>query len=342
MNNSMTHQRPSRQVSTPLVRDIAAATPLTPTWSIDFTQQSPAEAGLQFSRASSAGCYDRNGQWVTVPTNTLRINHNPATGLPYGFLSEGQRTNYLRNSTAPATQTISLSSGTYTLQVQGSGSCTPSLGTASGSGLVTATEGAPCVFTLTSSGSVTFTVGGSLTRFQCENGSSPSSFITTAGATVTRAADIASLPLGNWFNPLGGAFAYVAGASPISNGNTLGLDDASGANSTYVNSYIRNVIMGMFFRLNGTPVADHKIYVTQPVGKQNKVAFSYGTQGTRLCINNQVHGFSSTSSANAEVTTLRIGHRNDGTSVSHINEHVVRVDYFDTILTPNQLQQLTD
>ena len=337
----MTHQRPSREVSVPAVEDIAAAKPLVPTWSIDFTQQSPADAGLVFTRASNAGCYDKNGNWVIALTNTLRINHNPATGIPYGFLSETQRTNYLRNSATPATQTISLSAGTYTLQVEGAGSCTVSAGTATGTDMGIVSPGTPRTFTLTTAGTVIFTVNGSLTRFQCENGSTPTSFITTATAAATRSADVASVPFSGVFNPQGGTLAYVAGASGVNGANTVGLDDDTGSNNTYINLYIRNTLTGMFFRLNGIQVADHKLYVNRTVGMPSKVAFTYGTQGTSLYANNKLVGNTAVSSANATIVMLRIGHRNEGTSVSHINEHVQRVDYFNTVLTPTQLQQLT-
>ena len=111
-----------------------------------------------------------------------------------GLLSEDSRTNFLLNSGSPATQTTaSLATGTYSLWVNGSGSATPSAGTATITGAAAATQGAPNTFVVTAPGTVTVTVAGSLHQFQCELCESttgyPTSYIPTAGAIASRAAD---------------------------------------------------------------------------------------------------------------------------------------------------------
>lgn len=108
----------------------------------------------------------------------------------FGLLPYEARTNLLLNSTAPATQTTgSLGTGTYTLWCNGSGSVTPSGGTATITGAAAATNGAPNTFTVTVAGTVVCTVAGSLNAFQLESGAFGTPFIVTAGATATKAND---------------------------------------------------------------------------------------------------------------------------------------------------------
>jgi len=160
------------------------------------------DSRLVFSRASSAtdSIYtDAAGSvYNTYLTDVPRMTAS-------GYLHEGSRVNRLLVSTVPATQTTaSLATGTYTLWVIGTGSATSAAVTATGTGFGAATAGVPNVFVLTGAGTVRVTVAGSLNRFQLELGSFPSSFIVTAGAVVTRSADLCAMSM----NP-DGAFTIV-------------------------------------------------------------------------------------------------------------------------------------
>jgi len=145
---------------------------------------------------------------VTRASNETSLLPTSASGAP--FLTFGSNvaaivpglglqiyqaaTNFLLNSTAPATQTTgSLSTGTYTLWVNGSGSATMSSGTATGCGTGTATNGTPVTFTITVAGTCTVTKSGSLNAFQLESGTFGTPLIVTAGATATRASDVVTL-----------------------------------------------------------------------------------------------------------------------------------------------------
>ena len=116
---------------------------------------------------------------------------------PNGLMSFQGATNYLLNSDSPATQTTgSLTAGTYTLWVIGTGTATPSAGTATGcTGFATTSAGTPTNFTCTGAGTVTVTVSGSLNRFQLENtlgnlSNYATSYIPTTSAPVTRQPDV--------------------------------------------------------------------------------------------------------------------------------------------------------
>jgi len=133
-----------------------------------------------------------------------------ASGVPRlnasrGILLENTATNRLLNSDTPATQTTtSLTTGSWTLWVIGTGSATPSAGTATITGAAAATAGSPNTFTVTVAGTVTVTVAGSLTRFQLEQASFPTSYVPTVGSVVTRNADSLTASLGAWFNASAG------------------------------------------------------------------------------------------------------------------------------------------
>lgn len=147
-------------------------------------------------------------------------NNAPRFSGAAGMVVESQaRTNYLLNSTAPATQTTgSLPAGpsNYCLWVIGTGSATVAAGTAVGTGFGTATAGNPIIFNVTTAGTVVVTVTGSLNRFQLERGGSPTSFIVTAGATATRAAETLTKPVGAWFTQSIGTLLAV-GTEPLVN-----------------------------------------------------------------------------------------------------------------------------
>jgi hypothetical protein len=93
--------------------------------------------------------------------------------------------NLLLNSGAPATQSVTLIVGTYTLKMVGGGSVTTSAGTATGTGFGTATQGSNNTFTVTIGGSVTFTCSGSITRFQLNSGSTAVDYCPTTTSATT-------------------------------------------------------------------------------------------------------------------------------------------------------------
>ncbi|WP_232629169.1 hypothetical protein [Methylobacterium sp. Leaf118] len=164
-----------------------------------------------FSRASTGTYFDAGGILRTGASGALRFASDRSTGENLGALIEEASTNFLLQSDTPATRTVSLAAGTYTLWVEGTGSAALSGGTASG----TATAATPVTFTLASTTSVTVTVSGTLTRYQLETGSFRSTYIPTTTAAVTRAADAYqwTLPTDFW-NPTEGTFYLDAVTAP--------------------------------------------------------------------------------------------------------------------------------
>lgn len=152
-------------------------------------QVTAASTSLILTKAGTSGTahvYEGHGSvdYIETPTTSARygvpISKNPITGQ-MGLMVEPPRINSLLNSHTPATQTVSLAAGTYTLSCKGIGSVA-----LSGGPTGTATEGAPVTFTLGGTTSVTFTVASVLTWFQCELGANATSVIETFGAARSR------------------------------------------------------------------------------------------------------------------------------------------------------------
>lgn len=144
---------------------------------------------------ATSGAYARTGTATDLLPSSVSgaaynsFGANEIRETAGGILTEASRQNSALNSATPASQTITLATGTFTLWVNGSGSCEVAANTAVGSGFGTATHGNPITFAISSGGTVDLTVTGSLNAFQVENGPFGSSFIETAGTAVTRSLD---------------------------------------------------------------------------------------------------------------------------------------------------------
>jgi hypothetical protein len=155
---------------------------------------------ITFTRASSATFIDSAGTLQTAATDVPRFDHNPTTGESLGLLVEEARTNLLLNSGTLSTQSATVTAVAHTLHFTGTGTITLTGASTAGPLVGTGTGEANRVsltFTPTA-GSLTLTVSGTVTNAQLEAGAFRTSYIATAGATATRAADVASITGANF------------------------------------------------------------------------------------------------------------------------------------------------
>ncbi len=199
-----------------------------PAWAFDGLLGLGLDA-LSVARAGPATYRDARGERVTAGPDTLRLDHDPATGEPLGALIEAERTNVLHDSFNPATQTRTLNAGVHTVSMAGTGQVEIT-GAASG----TATADAPLSFTLDSGGDVTFTPSGGVTAFQCEAGSDATSLIETpADNGATRPADVVSAMDLAWFAPAHATILLAVDDPDVptdEGARLLSLDDGGDAN----------------------------------------------------------------------------------------------------------------
>lgn len=132
--------------------------------------------------------------------NTVNANGivTEAQGSPIatakGLLLEKSASNRFKNSDAPATQTLSVNAAPFTFSMKGAGSFNITPNTAVGTGFGICTEGNDIHLDISSGGLVDCTLTGDATLAQMERRFFSTSFIITAGASVTRAADILTIP----------------------------------------------------------------------------------------------------------------------------------------------------
>lgn len=336
-----------RRVTRPVLRPRSPLPGLPqPLWTMDFVRHPTLAGGqgrpaLTFVRGSDA--WDPLRQ-VMVGPDTPRFNAN-------GLLIEGQRRNYLHDSANPATQTRSLTAGTYTLWLEGTGTVALSGGPSG-----TASAGNPVTFTLAVTTSVTFTVSGAVDRFQCETdpdytliGVFVSSFIETPLADgATRKPDLVSSTDVSWFNPVEGTILSVvryntSKAELIASSNAQGIftiSDGSPNNRIDLNrNGVANAVryvgsqagLGIFLIDDDLPTKDRSINVTS-YRSGHSAFFRDGGQALTETINDQYQPI-------VDANTVSVGNRfNTG---SFLDGYFETVSYWPRALSNVTLRNIS-
>ena len=156
--------------------------------------------GAQFEQASTVGEYIPT---VAAINSAPRFDHNPTTGESLGLLVEEARTNVLLNSATLSTQSVTVAAAANTLSFYGTGTVTLTGVSTAGPLVGTGANNRVSLTFTPTVGVLILTVSGSVTNAQLEAGAFPTSYIPTTTATVTRAADVASITGSNfssWYN----------------------------------------------------------------------------------------------------------------------------------------------
>lgn len=249
---------------------------------------------------------DGAGGFVEVGENFKRF-----IGRDRRMLIEGQRTNQLLNSAAPATQTVPVTAAVRTLSFYGTGTITLS-GASTAGPLVGRGAGLRSVLVFTpTAGDLTLTITGDVRFANLEDGGTATSWIPTTSAPVTRATEQYSTPLAGLMPSKGGVllFGVVIGFSARDSADqmlfTFDVDGTSGnrlllANaSTGANIRATNIV-------GGTSTTGPVAGVMTP-GQLLRGAFSFDASGYDLHLIGQ--GTTSVAGATAALTfaNLRLG-----------------------------------
>jgi hypothetical protein len=200
-----------------------------PTLDLNFAQTKQLDPRITFSRSSSGTYFDNTGVLRTASANQARFDHDPVTGESLGLLVEEARSNLLLNSGTLATQSVTVTATAYWLSFYGTGSITLSGASTAGPLVGTGTNDRVVLGFTPTAGTLTLSVAGTVTNAQLEAGSFPTSYIPTAGSTVTRAADVAQMTgtnFSSWYSQNEGT-VFV---------ETKKVDDTGGSGAWYFGS----------------------------------------------------------------------------------------------------------
>ena len=159
---------------------------------------------ITFTRATTALYVDPNGELRTAAVNEPRFKYDLVSGQCEGLLTEASATNLLLNSQVLSTQSVAVSSTTYTLSFTGTGSITLSGASTSGQ-LIGTGDGeinrVSLTFSVPTGGTLTLAVSGQVINAQLETNLAPTTYIPTTTSSATRAGEQAQI-LGRNFSNL--------------------------------------------------------------------------------------------------------------------------------------------
>lgn len=315
------YSRVSRSLALPISKMPSFIIPLA-----DKLDSSICGMSATFTRNSTATYIDKDGVLQTAAINVPRFQNGR-------YLCESAATNLFLQSGTPATQVITVVSGTvYTVQCYGSGSIT-----LSGAGTGSVVEGTPITFTASST-SLICAVSGSINRAQVETGTQETSYIPTTTAPVTRAADSLHYPVedaitqgqGSLYCEFYYTFSdYIRKIVNLSNGT---LSERLVVYITALNGLQVIGVTGGVTTINTPTVA----YVASGI---NKALLTYDDNNVVLYHNGVVAGGDNTGLISTLFTKLHVGvGQND---LSQLNSEIGNVKYFKEVLTPAEAIKLT-
>lgn len=301
---------------------------------------------LTFTRASTATRFNASGLIESVASDVARIDYNPSPLALRGLLIEGARTNLVLNSDTLSTQSVTVTAAVHTLSFYGTGTIT--LSGASTAGPLTGSGAFPTrsslVFT-PSAGSLTLTVTGTVQYAQLELGAIPSSYIPTAGATVTRAAEVCKIATTLFPATVTGPYTIFAKAIwPTTNASDVnrviyGLNNGTALENRY---FIRlsGGTAGPGNTAGGSDNFSHTAATATPFATF-KIATRYSLNNSNYAFNGSVLGADDTVCAvPLAPTQLNMGNLGDANS-NHWSGWIQQIAIVPIAFTNSQLQAVT-
>lgn len=314
------YSRVSRSLALPISKMPSFIIPLA-----DKLDSSICGMSATFTRNSTA-TYIEDGLVKTAGINVIRFQNGR-------YLCEPAATNRFLQSGAPATQAITVVSGTvYTVQCYGSGSIT-----LSGAGTGSVVEGAPITFTASST-SLICAVSGSLSRAQVETGTKATSYIPTTTATMDRIADSLHYAVGSVITQgQGSLYCEFWGGNYAGTVRRI-LNISDGTNSNRLYPYIKDTggvaVIGVTAGSTVLSIGTGTVLSTL-----NKLLLSYENNSVKLYLNGILVGSDTSCTIPTNFTTLSIGCSHDNTL--QLNSEIGNVKYLKEVLTPAEAIKLT-
>jgi hypothetical protein len=176
---------------------------------------------------------------------------------------------------------------------------------------------------------------------QLEAGSFPTSYIKTTGATVTRSADVASIPVADFgYNQSAGTLFAVAQniAGNTTDPRVVVLSDGTSDNRIRIDVNDGNNIRMTV--TDGGVVQTSAQNTFNDYDSQYKVAFAFKENDFKLLVNNSVSLTDSVGTVPDGITTVYVGSNFNGGG-GRMNGHIKSIKYYPRRLTNAQLVDLT-
>jgi len=302
--------------------------------------------GAQLSDSASLDTYVYNpaAAFASAAYYGPRFDYDPTTLAPLGLLIEEARTNLLLNSATLSTQNVTTTAQAYTLSFYGTGTVTLS-GTSTAGPLV-GTGVFPNRVSLTftpTAGTLTLTVSGTVSNAQLEAGGFATSYIFTAGASVTRSADVATMVgnnFTNWYNQTTGTFAASFNASANANATYMSASNGSIVqNSIHIDNDSGN--MRAVYYSGSAEVAALVLGAIGTAGTANKIATAYAVNDFAASRNGGTVVTDSAGALPVSLTQLNIGVDDRLSAIYYTSNHIKSISYYNTRLTNAQLQAVS-
>lgn len=169
------------------------------------------------------------------------------------------------------------------------------------------------------------------------------SYITTTSTTITRSTDIATIPVGLWYNPTQGTLLATIVSNLIAassfNWSTLGFYGSPSNSNNLMDIFVGAGIIPVGRIINNLSTEAYLNTGTLVNNTSNKIGLVYSPNGF-LKASNQSNANSATGNVIPTVSYLDIGTRNSG-GIIPLTGHIQSISYWPLAFTSNQLSNTT-
>ena len=339
-STSLTEMSPQSFVVTNALRNSTRPALLLP-----FAQSGVVDPRITFTRASSATYFNSQGVLTTAANNVPRIDYDPLTGRCLGLLIEQSSTNIVLNSASLSTQSVTTTATAYTLSFYGTGTVALS-GTYTGS--LVGTGAFPTRSTLSftaTAGTLTLTVTGTVSYAQLEALAFVTSYITTTGASATRALENATMPLGSWYNA--SAFSLLVEAQKNTSADTafgtpVELNDGTVTRRTTFYNNPSSALL-RFSSTTSETLSAGTYTLSTPYKAAGAITGTSTTTGTIAASLNGATTVTGTTTNldSASYTNMNIGYIGAPGAGNQMNGWIQRIAYYPVAFSNTQLQAMS-